>query len=237
MFLPLTEDNISTLLLDGSVIFLLGGILADTGIMRRRGRDDDKLFFLLVILNMVMAVFDISTYLADGKAFPGARVFNMGGITAFYIVFILMAMVWYHYCLTRFRGEKPGDGKNSRAFFLPGLLTEVLLVINLFTGWFFYVDESNTYHHGVLFVPMFLVIGYFLLLSMIAIVRYRSGGKEGQLIPVWIFILPLLVGLLVPFYFGGISLTAAGCAMSVVFTHLGSAAEMVNYDATGGEKA
>ena len=237
MFLPLTEDNISTLLLDGSVIFLLGGVLAETGIMRRRGRDDDKLFFLLVILNMAMAVFDIITYLADGKDFPGARIFNMGGITAFYIAFVLLFMVWYHYCLTRFRGEERSPGKNVRAFFLPGLLTEVLLFVNLFTGWIFSVDESNTYHHGVLFIPMFLVIGYFAMLCMVAIVRYRSGRKNERLIPVWIFILPLLVGLLVPFYFGGISLTAAGCAMSVVFIHLGSASEMVNYDAEGGEKA
>lgn len=237
MFLPLTEDNISTLLVDGSVLFLLGGVLAETGIMRRRGRDDDKLFFLLLILNMAMAVFDIMTYLADGKDFPGARIFNMGGITAFYITFVMLFMVWYHYCLTRFRGVKHSEGKSARASFLPGLVTEALLIVNLFTGWIFSVDKSNIYHHGVLFVPMFLVIGYYAVLCMAGIVRYRSGREKERLIPVWIFILPLLVGLLVPFYFGGISLTAAGCAMSVVFIHLGSASEMVYYDAEGGEKA
>ena len=236
MFLPLTEENISTLLIDGSVLLLLAGVLMETGIMRRRGKDDDKLFFLLVVLNMALAVSDIITYLADRKDFVGARFFNMGGITLFYMIFVLMFMVWYHYCLVRFRGHDSSKVRGPRAFFLPGIITEVLLLINLFTGWFFSVDESNTYHHGVLFVPLYLVMGYFVALSLISIVRYRAGVEKDKLIPVWIYLLPILIGMVVPFVFGGISLAAIGCAMSVVFTHLGSAAEIVNYDAEGGKK-
>ena len=55
------------------------------------------------------------------------------------------------------------------------------------------------------------------------------------MIPVWIYLVPLAVGLLVPFVWKGISLTAAGLAMSILFTHLGTAAETVNYGTKGGD--
>ena len=236
MFLPITEENISTLLIDGSVIFLLVAVIIETQIMRHRGNADDKLFYRLIVMNIIMAVFDIITYLADEKSFSGARLLNLGGVTAFYIMFVLLFMAWYHYALIRFKKIDSTKEKASKAFFIPGLVMEALIIINIFTGWIFSVDKHNIYHRGFLFIPMFLVLGFYVVLTLNEIVKYRAGTKNDQLIPVWIFVLPLVVGLAVPFYYGGISLTAAGCAMSIVFTHLGSASEIVNYDAEGGDK-
>ena len=99
----LTTQNIGTLLLDGSTIFLLIGVLMQSAIMRKRGRQDDKLFFLLVIENMVIAVADIITYLADGKDFPGARFLNMFGVSVFYLVMIMLCMTWEQYATVRFK--------------------------------------------------------------------------------------------------------------------------------------
>ncbi|MCR5055197.1 MAG: hypothetical protein K6A69_10180 [Lachnospiraceae bacterium] len=237
MFLPLTEENISTLFIDGSVIMLLLGVLAETGIMRKRGRADDTLFFMLIILNILMAVFDTITYLADEKSFPGARIFNMAGVTAFYIDFILMFMVWYHYCLVRFAYRGEAVSKSHRVFFIPGLVTEALIIINIFTGWIFSVDENNIYHRGILFIPMYMVIAYFTIICFISIIRYRTNSVKSNLIPIWVYVLPFVMGVIIPFVFGGIGITAPGCAMSIVFTHLGSASELVNYDEKGGPKA
>ena len=237
MFLQLTEENISTLFVDSSVILLLGGVFLETGIMRKRGRTDDKLFFLLLILNILLAIFDIVTYLADEKSFAGARFLNMAGVTAFYIVFILMFMVWYHYCLVRFVYRGGGNGKTHKAFFIPGIVTEILIIINIFTGWIFSVDSNNIYHRGFLFVPMFLVIGYYLVICVVSVSKYRTQVSKEKLMPVWIYIMPFIVGLAVPYIFGGISVTAPGCAISILFTHIGSSTEIAGYEAKGGETA
>ena len=235
MIFPLTEQNIATILIDGSVIFLLVGVLMETKIMRRRGRQDDRLFLTLVILNMVLAGFDMMTYLADQKSDPFARILNLGGITAFYIVFLLMLMVWLHYCVLRFDGDALLPAKVRRFLYLPGLITEVFVIVNLFTGWIFSVDDANVYHRNALFAPMFFVIGYFIVLCFVLVARYRRAGAKEGMIPVWIYLVPFAAGLLVPFLWEGISLTAAGLAMSILFTHLGTAAEAVNYGAKGGD--
>ena len=221
-------ENIATVLIDGSTIFLLAGVFMVTGIMRKRGRKDDQLFVLLIVLNTIVAVSDIITYLADGKSFMGARYFNMGGVSVFYMALVMQCMVWMQYCLERFKNELREKKIDHKYLFVPGLIMEAVLVVNFFAGFVFYVDKDNVYHYGVLFIPMFIVLGFYVIVSFILVGRYRSAGAGRKLIPVWIFFLPLFAGLIVPFVLGGISLTSIGCAISITFTHLGSASEVAD---------
>ncbi|MCR5098849.1 MAG: hypothetical protein K6B14_07875 [Lachnospiraceae bacterium] len=232
MDLQLTTRNIATLLIDGSTIFMLGGLLLETRIMKKRNLDDDRLFYILLRFNLILALADMVTYLADEKDFPGARYLNMGGITVFYMVLNIMLMLWLQYCLVRFRRVKREIRSRFFGYFVPGIIIEILVVINIFTGILFSVDENNVYHHGVLFIPMFVTMGYLALLCFIQIGRYKTHVDREKLIPIWIFVLPIVAGLFVPFVLGGISLTSPGCAMSIMFTHLGSAAEI---NVKGGE--
>ncbi len=236
----LTTLNIATLLIDGSTIFVLLGVLIQSTIMRKRGLEDDKLFFLLIIQNMVLAVADIVTYLADEKAFPGARFLNMFGITVFYIVMIIMCMTWTHYALVRFKRSDAKPGKKQKILYIPGIVMQCILLVNFFVGYVFYKDDSNSfgglvfavdkgnvYHYGILFIPMFLIMGFYMVTGFILMSRYRRRDNK-TLIPVWIYFMPLVVGMVVPFVFGGISLTSIGFAMSILFTHLGSASEITD---------
>ncbi len=245
----LTTQNIGTLLLDGSTIFLLIGVLMLSTIMRKRGRQDDKLFFLLVIENMVIAVADIITYLADGKDFPGARFLNMFGVSVFYLVMIMLCMTWEQYATVRFKRSSMKLSKRRKLSFIPGIVMQFILVVNFFVSYVFYrddsnrfnglvfaVDRSNGYHYGILFVPMFLVMGFYMVVGFVLVAKYRTGSNK-TLIPVWIYFIPLAVGLIVPFVFGGLSLTSIGIAMSMMFTHLGSASEITESVSEGGESA
>jgi hypothetical protein len=236
MFGALTEQNIATLMADGSAIILLVGILMETGIMQRRGRVDDKLFFRIVKLIIIMAVFDMVRYLIDKKQFAMAGGISITVNTLFYVTLILTVMAWFHYALVRFKRIDSKTERKYLPYFIPGVLVLVFIFINIFTGWIFSVDENNVYHHEKLFVPMFVVIVYFIVASLVPIFKYRVGSDKKALIPMWVFILPILAPFLVPFVFGGVSLTAVSLAMIAMFAHLGSASEMVNYDANGGKK-
>ena len=235
MGLKLTGENIATLIMDGSTIILACGLFTQTNIMRRRGRKDDRLFFLMLFFDVIAAVADIVTYIADGKDFWGARYFNLGGTTVFYIALVLLTMIFYQYSLARFK--KPGEsGHSHKVFFIPGLITEALLLVNLFTGIFYYVDEKNAYHYGRLFIMLFVVMGVYLAVAFVHMARYRHGETGKSLIPVWIYMLPILAGVWVPFVFGGISITSICIAVAIAFTHLGSAAEAVNDNREYGEE-
>ena len=232
----LTTENIATLFIDGSTFFLLGGILTQTSVMRKRGRMDDRLFFSMIILDMVFALADIVTYLADGKNFPGARILNMGGVTVSYIALVLILMIWLHYTMVRFKNVTAAEAVKTRLWlFIPGFVTELLLLVNIFAGFIFNVDETNTYHYGVLFIPMYVVLAFYMLGGFRYMSKYRVGNGKTSLIPVWIYMIPLVAGILVPFVFGGISLTSIGIGMSIAFTHMGSSSEIVISDVTGGD--
>ena len=224
----LTTENIATLLIDGSAILLMTGILTQTSIMRKRGRSDDKIFTLIILLDILLSAADIVTYLADGKDFAGARYFNMGGVSVFYMVFVILLMLWLDYCMVRFKGVGAREAIRSRLWlFVPGGIMELILIVNLFAGFVFSVDETNTYHYGVLFVPMFIVMFFYVFAGFRYMSKYRVGDGKGSLIPVWIYMLPIVVGLIIPFGLGGISLASIAVGMSIVFTHLGSASEIV----------
>ena len=245
----LTTQNIATLLIDGSTIFVLLGVLTQSSIMRKRGREDDKLFFLLILQNVILAVADIVTYLADRKTFPGARFLNMFGVTVFYLAMIILCMTWTHYALVRFKKADTKSGKKQKILFIPGIVMQLILIVNFFVSYVFYEDDSkgfkglvfavdkvNVYHYGILFVPMFVIMGFYMVVGFVFLGRYRKGDNK-SLIPVWIYFMPLVVGLIVPFVFGGISLTSIGIAMSILFTHLGSASEITEAGTEGGKRA
>ncbi|MBR3305639.1 MAG: hypothetical protein IKI75_00125 [Lachnospiraceae bacterium] len=245
----LTTMNIATLLIDGSTIFLLIGLITQSTIMRKRGRPDDRIFFTLVIQNMVIAVSDIVTYLADGKDFPGARFLNMSGVTVFYLAMIILCMTWTQYALVRFKKSTMRVTGRRTILFIPGVLMLLIVAVNFFAGYVFYedasqgfkglvfaVDKTNVYHYGILFVPMFVLMVLYMVAGFALISRYRRGDNK-TLIPVWIYFMPLSVGLIVPFVFGGISLASIGIAMSILFTHLGSASEITENGMEGGERA
>ena len=99
------------------------------------------------------------------------------------------------------------------------------------------MDKDNVYHHGILYVPFMVLMFVYLLAGFVLMAKYRSGSENKALIPVWIFILPIVASLVVPFVFEGISLSSIGCGISIVFTHLGSASEMAKSDVEGGEAA
>ena len=234
----LTTENMATILIDGSTIFLLGGVFLETSLMRKRGREDDKLFFLLLLLDVIMAISDIPSYLIDKRVFPGGRIINMASMTVFYVAMVLLCLVFLHYCIVRFTGTDSATSKKKHmAFFIPGELLLALLVVNIFAGFFFNVDKDNVYHHGILYVPFMVLMFVYLLAGFALMAKYRSRSDNKALIPVWIFVLPIVAGLVVPFVYGGISLTSIGCGISIVFTHLGSASEMVKSDVKGGEAA
>ncbi len=66
--------NISVLLIDGVSLAVLLGLVASTHVFRRRGRLSDRLFFAMVIMNLILAVSDIVIDLFAGFGMRYAKI-------------------------------------------------------------------------------------------------------------------------------------------------------------------
>ena len=58
----LSNINTGSVIMDIAAFFLLIGMMVNTRLYRQRGRIDDRIYFYLLVLNMVVAVFDTAIY-------------------------------------------------------------------------------------------------------------------------------------------------------------------------------
>ena len=221
----LTYLNIVTIILDVSAIILVLGILRQTRFMRQSGRESDRLFRSMLIFTCVMAVGDIGGYLTmdqEDAILIGLQNISM---TVFYIALTMLVMLWFDYCSFRFRDREQVVKIGVRPAFIPGVLVLGIVFINNSTGLFFRIDEMGHYHREILFLPIYVVYAVYLIAGFVYIGKYRTAEKK-VLIPLWLYIAPIVVSGIVTFAVGEISMAALGTALIIVFTHLGTMNEI-----------
>ncbi|MBQ0028608.1 MAG: EAL domain-containing protein [Lachnospiraceae bacterium] len=71
---------------------------------------------------------------------------------------------------------------------VPFLIDVVVLTLNLFTGWVFSYDDNRAYYRGPLMLVLFVVAFYYMVASLIVIVRFRNLGKKEKNIMLGLFL-------------------------------------------------
>lgn len=223
--LNLTQLNIATIILDTSAIIIACGILSETSFMRRNGLKADVLFFRMLLLTMVMAVMDIGGYITMGRADPMLIKIQSLSMTLFYLAFVILSMTWYDYCHYKFKKEQKESGKGIKGVHIPGIVALAVIVLNVFTGIIFQVDDKGGYHRSFLFIPLYIVLFFYIAAGFVIVGKYRTIEKK-KLIPLWLYVLPVLLSIVITFVMGEVSMAALGTAISIAFTHLGTMNEV-----------
>ena len=159
------------IIINTAALFFMAGILIYASLYRRRGRLDDRLFFAMIVSNIVLAVADETSGLLEGSAFPGAK-FLM--IAANVISFVACAVFPYLLLLYFDYRVDQDEARLKRVRLLYGIPCFVLIAlqtINLKTGWIFSIGEDNIYHFGPLSDLVFLPVAFYYLLSLFRVRR------------------------------------------------------------------
>ncbi len=225
MLFELTHLNYATIILDVSAMVLVFGILRQTRIMRKSGLESDSLFFGMLVLTVIMALSDIVGYITEDK--PGTVIINIQiiSMTVFYIAFTFLSMLWFDYCIFRFKNKGRVKKIGMQPAFIPGVLTFGLVFLNQSTGIIFSVDEMGGYHREILYIPMYIVIVAYIVTGFVFIARYRTKDKK-VLIPMWLYAMPIVISTVITFAVGEVSMAALGTAITIAFTHLGTMNEV-----------
>lgn len=221
----LTQLNVASIILDISAVIIAFGILCETRFMRRSGRKADILFFRLLILTMIIAVADMAGYITEGRADPLMIKIQIISMTVFYLSFVILSISWFDYCKYKFKDRQKESGTQIRAVHVLGLLTIAAVIFNLFTGIIFSVDNAGAYHRGIGFIPVYIVMAAYVAAGFVMVGRYRTVGKK-KLIPLWLYVLPVVFGIVVTFVVSEVSMASLGAAISIAFTHLGTMNEV-----------
>ena len=111
-----------------------------------------------------------------------------------------LAVKGMDYCLTPFVGllyvcQIQRESKWNR--YLLGLLSAnvILQAVSFFTGWVYYVDADNVYHHGPLYVLYIVVYGIVMIFAAWQFILYSHHFKSSNRLSLQIILLFVIAGI------------------------------------------
>ena len=216
----LSDRNYASLFLDGAAIFLLIGMIIHTTIYRRRGRINDRLFFSMLITDILMACSDMAVAIANGESFAGARVMNLLGESLYYItmgVFAFLVVLFLYYRLAE---DEKRYKKMRTILMIPITLVELMYLIGVPNGLFISVDADNNYHFAKLYFLPVAIMGLYVIAALYLSLIYKAKMGKVKHIPLWIYLIPM-VGIYLPFFVEMAAMTPMMIAVCIAYMHMG----------------
>ena len=167
----LSSANNGSLFLDFFSLLLILILLTHTTLYRRRARPGDRLFFAMLLVNLVLTAVDALSHLLEGSVAAGVREAMLGGGILFCVgaeVLLFLCALYPGFCAN---GEKPPSRDSVLLTALPAFVLVVFLLNNPFSGWIFSVGEDNMYVSGPYNWLAFLPAAFYLPLALLRLRR------------------------------------------------------------------
>ena len=154
----------------------------------------------------------------------GARA-GFWGNYAFNFMFDLssgcIAYFFFCFCARRFDSPVMADKRWRNLVHIPIFLLAIMLVASLWTGWIFHIEPDGTYVRGPLFAIFVFVLanGYTLgaiLTCFIGYLRKRTAARRRMLIEYFVYIVPLIAGTILQFFFTTLPSSNMGMTLSML---------------------
>ncbi len=202
-----------SIIMDVATLFFLCGILIYSSLYLKRGRTDDRLFFSMILTNMVLAVTEMISYLLENSSIAFMRELMYAGNTVFYAALQVFPYLFMLFLDFRIHQDKSRLRKIKLLYGIPLVLYCILLLINLQTGWIFSITKANVYVSGPIDQLVFVPLLFYFLVSLI---------KASRISPRLVLLGILLIGtrMLWDVWYIGISSTAFIYMLFLVCTHI-----------------
>ena len=161
--LEASMTNMGVYILDVSAFLLLAGMVVYTRIYRQRGRLDDRIYFTLLVLDMITAVFDVFPYCLENSGIPMEEAVIKAGNSIFWICIALFPMFFVLYLDFSLHKDEERTKRIWKWLSLPVCYSVVLVTANLFLDFLYDRDGAGNYHFGemysLVYIPTFLYFG------------------------------------------------------------------------------
>ena len=167
----MSEGNIGSLIMDSFSLLFMSGILVYTAMYRQRGRMDDRLFYAMTLVNVVLAVSDGTAYLLEGRDLPALWETLTALNIIFFAAFEIFAYLFLLYIDYRAYRKEERILKQMIPYAFPWLFLCLILLVNLKTRWIFYFDAENMYQSGPFYNLVFLPALFYSVVCLIKLAR------------------------------------------------------------------
>ena len=211
----MTAETVGTIIMDCASLLFMGGILVYTSVYRKRGRQEDKLFFGLLRANAALAAGELLSFLMENMTIPLAGELMVLGNTVLFTAMVLFPYLLLVYFDFFYDKDSERVRKTKLFYAIPFFLFFALLLINLQTGWLFSLGEGNVYTPGPTRLLFLLLVPLWLYFLFAMIKAYRVNRRVCAL-----FLLLIASRLALDLLFPGISSTSFVYSLFLMIIYL-----------------
>ncbi|MDD2956328.1 MAG: GGDEF domain-containing protein [Oscillospiraceae bacterium] len=208
-------DLKAILVANGAAVVLLQILLLSTRRALRHRFLDDRLFHIMVGSVMLQCMVETATYFVDGNTAPGMQTLSLLLNSTLFINNIIFVFLWPLYADFKLFGDIKRLKRIYPFVAIPAMLVILGGVVNLFVPVFFRITPENIYERTGLYFFPYLCTYFYLAYGVVLIYRYRNKVHKYLFLPAIIFMIPILLGSVLQYFFYGLSLIWIGAAIAL----------------------
>ena len=234
---------------EGITIIVLEEILMANGLTvlmmwflllcRRKNRESlhvgDKIYDGMAIVNLLGALSETISFLVDGKQFIGSRQINYVSNSICFIGTVSIGLLWCLYVELRIYRNYKRIFKKARFVMFPWVVEVIMVLCNLLgTGIMFKISEGNIYQRAAGAIVGYISLIIYFAYSIYLVHQSKKQGINLNFFPVIYFVGPCFAGVLIQFFFYGITSSWVLVAVALIFVQMQSYAENLYMDELSG---
>ena len=188
----------------------------------------DKNLLMMMFLALTSCIADPFSYATKGMPGLLPRIVVYATSTWLFAANMLAGFFWVRFLSFHLNGGMPRFSRIAlNAVVSLGLL---LLLVNFFVPIVFSIDDNNLYSRSYLY-SFFLIVDYLLIVnSLVTYFKAKARGGFLKFFPIWVYIVPIVIGGVVQSLYYGISVIPTSIAVSIAGVLASLQNEMIYHD-------
>ncbi len=213
-------ENFNNLDIEVFSIFILLCIILDARRQRRWNSGSYPIFTAMIAANIMLCLLDVFQIGCDGSGLEACAVVLRIVTPIGFLLNPLPCMLWSLYADHHINGDAARTRRMALLLSPPMLLSGVVSLLSVFGGYYYYFDSANVYHRGELF-PLLVAICYFyIIFTLVQIVRSRNRFRKKDMAPLVIFALPPTIAGILQTMVYGVNLIWPAMTLSMLIVYL-----------------
>lgn len=217
---PAVIDLPAIFIANGMGVVLMIILLISNHLNARNVFFDEKLFFHMVVLSLLLCTAEAVSFCLDGQTFPGARVLYLLLNCLLFLLGMAFTFLWTIYVDYKLFEDRRRLSKRYPLLALPVVVVSLLILANLFTPVFFTLSEDNVYSRTPMSALLYVVVGGYLAYTVALVYRSRRKVKRYLFLPVLIFLTPILLGIALQMVFYGMSFIWVSVSVGLISLYI-----------------
>ena len=206
--------NLQSIVITNCIGIFLSLIVINSSNMARKGKDlDSRLLTVLLITACSCCLMEMISFLVDGHPSVFCKVMAWVSNIWIYLANPLLSTLWLLYTDYHLHRKKERLTTTYRVHLILLVACWITILGNIFGHYLFVFDEQNVYSRMPASYTLYAVTFFMIGSSVVEVIRYRRYHRVVIFFPIWTFLTPVFVGIVVQTLMYGVSL--AWCCTSI----------------------